>query len=105
MQKTTYLVRPVKEMWFHLLSSDINNRHLTFTPKNTMREAWYIRQTHWNETNSPSDWILTMSSKRQLNTPTALDQFWNANSNNTVRHLFSIDIAEGVNSRGTFSGN
>ena len=43
---------------------------------------------------SPNDWTRMISSKTQLNTLIALDQFWNVHSNNILRHLFSMDLTK-----------
>lgn len=62
--------------------------------KKTTGEAWYMCQTHRNESNSLNDRIFMMISKTQLITLIALDQFWNVHSNKVLRHDFSMDLTK-----------
>lgn len=87
---------------FSMILEWTNGNYTKKAQKNKPTEAvWCIFETHRNKSYSPNSWILLMSSKTQLNTLIALDQFWNLHMNNSWGIFFYGPDQRALNSRET----
>lgn len=90
LKRSIYLVSLAKKVilsTFFLILQAITHKK----EDKTTEVAWCIFETHRNKSYSPNSWILLMSSKAQLNTLIALDQFCNVH---ILEHLFSTGLSK-----------